>query len=1238
MSNLSLSFFGVAQAMLDGKTISNFRSAKVQGLLVYLSLLAQQAHARDALAALFWPDEAENVAMKNLRQSLYRLRGLLGDEDSQQDPYLLVTRSTVQFNPASSFTLDVTSFLSHLEKEQLASAVALYQGELLSGFSCDSLPFEEWLQTEREKLQRLALHALFELTSRSLARAEYQAAQTLARQQLALEPWRELAHQQLMQALMLLGERSAALAQYEICRAVLAEELGIDPTAATANLAKQIREAPSVPAVQDQGADTVARRQLKTPFVGRKAESETLRKAYQQARGQGLQLVTVQGKAGMGKTRLTEQFVAWAATQGADVLIGRSFETSAGLSYQPISHLLRQRLERENAPEDLLPDLWLAQLTRLLPELRERYPDLPEPTQEEATARQHLYEAVTRLGKALAERRPLILLIEDWHWADSASLDMLHYASQRWTEEKAPILVLLTLRQEALAESPALQSWLNQLKRTVSAVQVKLGELSQAETEQLVQVLITPAADHIAPADTAMADTATQSALTQFSHWLFTETDGQPLFLTEALKVLVEEGVVRPTPSPAPGASAGQAVWQLNWSRFDAQRSASGISAGVRELIQGWLTRITAPASDLLMAAAVLAQAASFDNLCRVSGLDERQAVTALEELLKRQLLIEPPAVQRWARDPVYTFSHQKVSEAVYAEARTARRRMLHRRAFGVLQAMAVPSSELAHHALAAGLLSETIQHSLMAGNDAMALFAVHVAIAHFETARQAAEQNGWPATISGADRQALYVGLGRAYELAEKWSQAQEIYQAMIAIAQSLGAAGMECLGLNHLATVYLNGSQGLPQALALLEQARRLAEQNEDRRGLAETEWNLSLAAIRGLNANLACHHGEQALATARQLGHPQFVARCLNLLAYVYAQLRRWETVDRYATEASQIYAAAGDRVLEADSQRVVGWSQAFCGQPRQSLVTLQATLCFSQQIENLWGQAECAWRLAHTWRELGHYGHAISLARQGVKQTRMVGHPAMGVLALSTWGATQCTMMALAAAQVTLFEALSAATAQGANVAPDWVPAELCAIHASAGDWSQAHRYARQTLQAREDDSLLPMALTGWYETEALLRGGDGDLARTEVARLGKIVGNNRRFRLILLRSQAVVAEWDGDIDQAIRLLQAALTLAQEIGLPGETWPILGALGRLNGKQGAMVQAWAAYREAAVLIGQLAETIDEEALRGGFWRLNRCDMCWKETRWPNKDYRAATTYFNMFGWMRMLPSAC
>jgi hypothetical protein len=126
----------------------------------------------------------------------------------------------------------------------------------------------------------------------------------------------------------------------------------------------------------------------------------------------------------------------------------------------------------------------------------------------------------------------------------------------------------------------------------------------------------------------------------------------------------------------------------------------------------------------------------------------------------------------------------------------------------------------------------------------------------------------------------------------------------------------------------------------------------------------------------------------------------------------------------------------------------------------------------------------------------------------------------------------------------------------------------------------------------------MGLTGWYETEALLRGGDDDLARAEVDRLGKIVGNNKRFRLPWLRSLAVLARWDGDPDQAIIQLQAAAALAREIGLPGEEWSILAALGTLYADQGDEMNAQLARQASAGIILDLAETIDEENLRSGF----------------------------------------
>jgi DNA-binding SARP family transcriptional activator/tetratricopeptide (TPR) repeat protein len=1180
MAHLSLTFLGAFQATLAGKPLTAFRSARVQGLLVYLALTNQQPHARDVLAALFWPEKPDAVAKQNLRQSLYHLRQMLGETDPQGESYLLVTRSTVQFNSASDHSLDVTAFLTCLESAQPEQAATLYRGDLLPGFTCDSLPFEEWLRVERERLHRLALDALFELTARSLAGADYHMAQSLARRQLALEPWREEAHRQLMLALALRGERSAALAQYAACRVVLEQELGAEPSAETEALAAQIRDQQ----LERKPAHPIERRRLTTPFVGRKSEHRALVRAYQQAGRVGAQVVALLGAAGIGKTRLAQNFLDWAAAQGADILRGRAFETSGRLSYQPLTQVLRQRLERENAPEDLLSDLWLTQLTRILPELRDRYPDLPQPTQEESTARQHLFEAITRLGQALAERAPLVIIIDDWHWADSASLDALHYAALRWSEERAPILVLLTLRQEALMESPGLQTWLTRLKHDVPCLQLDLAALSGAETEQLVRALLKPEEG---------AGVEKPSQLTRFSRWLFEETDGQPFFLVETLKALVEEGLLQP--------DTASKAWLADWPKLDEQalESASRVWPRVRELIQAWLDRISAPAGELLTAAAVLGQEASFDRLCRIAGLEEVQALTALDELLARQLLLEADeASPEPGRDPVYSFSHHKLGEIVYAEAGAARRRMLHRRALEALQATAAPAAELAHHALNAGLWVEAIQYSIAAGNEAMHLFAVRVAITHYETAWQLAEQKGWPEAVSGADRQGLYASLGRAYELVEAWPQAQETYQAMIAYGRTIEAPALECLGLNRLATVIINGFKDPQQAVALLEQARAVAEQSGDRPGLAETEWNLSLAARMQQRTDLARQHGEQALAIARELGHPQLLARCLNSLAYVHSRLRQWDTVEAYATEARDLYAAAGNRILEADSQRVVGWSQTYSGRPRDGLVTMRETLAFSQQIENVWGEAESAWRLALTLLELGRYGEAVRLASQGVRQARKVGQPTMVVLALSTWGTVQRTVMAMESARETLLEALALSAGEGLTGFGDWSLAELCALFALAGDWGQAHVYARQTLLSREDDSLLPMGLTGWYETEALLRGGDDDLARAEVERLGKIVGKNRRYRLPRLRSLAVLAQWDGDTDQAIQHLQAAVALAQEIGLPGEEWSILGALGALYAGQGDQAEAQRAWKAAAGIILSLAETIDEEDLRAGF----------------------------------------
>lgn len=327
MSLLEVSFFGAFQVKVDGAPIPHFRSVNTQGLLAYLILQAERPFPRDVLAALFWPDETDSRAKKNLRQTLYQLRQLLADSDAAARPFLFVSRQSIQWHAESDYWLDVQAFLADLARGDLETAVDHYQGELLPGFTCNSLEFENWLRLERERLHRLALTALADLTERQIAQADFAAAQASARRQLALEPWREAAHRQLMRALARIGDRRTALAQFELCQKVLAEELGAPPAAETVQLAAQIESgALAQPEAASLAGPSAPFQAPPTPphFVGREAALAELADLIASQR-----VVALVGMGGIGKSslatavahRLRFQFadgVLWANPHASD--------------------------------------------------------------------------------------------------------------------------------------------------------------------------------------------------------------------------------------------------------------------------------------------------------------------------------------------------------------------------------------------------------------------------------------------------------------------------------------------------------------------------------------------------------------------------------------------------------------------------------------------------------------------------------------------------------------------------------------------------------------------------------------------------------------------------------------------------------------------------------------------------------------------------------------------------------
>ena len=312
MVRLRIQLLGSFQVSLDGAPLTQFGANIARALLAYLAMNAGKHIPREIAASLLWPEHDQARALHNLRQALTRLRTVLGDQGAHE-PFLQITRETLCFCPQSPHWLDVAAFKERVTAardhphrdlatcpacvQQLEEAAALYGGSFLAGFYIDSIPFEEWLVVERERLHRLAMDVFYSLAEIHQQRAGYDRAREYARRQIDLEPWREEAHQQLMSILALSGQRSAALAQYEICRRLLADELGAEPAAETTALYEAIKAGTFPP----PSAKTPNLPAMVTPFFGRQDElaeltARLLDPAYR--------LITVTGMGGVGKTRL----------------------------------------------------------------------------------------------------------------------------------------------------------------------------------------------------------------------------------------------------------------------------------------------------------------------------------------------------------------------------------------------------------------------------------------------------------------------------------------------------------------------------------------------------------------------------------------------------------------------------------------------------------------------------------------------------------------------------------------------------------------------------------------------------------------------------------------------------------------------------------------------------------------------------------------------------------------------
>jgi DNA-binding SARP family transcriptional activator len=951
---LELRLLGRLELRRNGVPVADIQAGKTLALLSYLAVTARP-HTRPALAGLLWGGMPGAKARGSLSKALSTLRQVVGD-------HVAITRQTVAFEPDGGFWLDVAEFEAGVKDnsiECLQGVVELYQGDFLDGFYVRNVPeFEDWALAQRARLKELALRALHTLAAHFAEQDDAGRAKAIdyASRLLALEPWREEAYRQMMRLLALNGQRGAALAQYRACRQVLAEELGVEPGPETAALYDQIRDGelrvasekglphlPSIVTPLSPNPSVSSPARFPSRLVGRTVEMKTLREVWQRASQGRAQMVLVEGEPGIGKTRLVEELLS-EVFGSATILRAKCPEMSDPLAYTLFAGPLRQALS-----EDLLPrlnDTWLAELSRLLPEIQARYPSLAYlPQLDLATERRRLFDAVGATLRTLTDTQPLILFLDDLQWADGTSLALLSHLANPVTG--APVLLIGTFRSHEVGSDHPLHQTQSVWGRLSRLTRLHLSPLTTEAVTQLLQELTTWAGDD-----------------PSFGLLLNRETQGNPLFLVETIASLRDEGRL---PQSAEA-----------WRR-DFRADQISIPSRVQTIIQNRLRRLDALSRQIVTSAAVLRTSFSVETILTMNAYSQADILEGLETLLRSGLLMEQG-------EDSLTFSHDKIREVAYDSLSQLRRTWFHQQAAESLKVAYQESTEavadqLAYHYEQAGLKDEAWAYHTIAGHRAKAQYAHEAAVYHYQRAISLAPDELAAAQVEQQIK--LYEGLGEILQALGRYTEAEAVYVSMrtAAIAADDTIAQVRAWNQLGLTQWWLVDYQA---ALESEKQAETIAlEAGEDARialikVLAIKAW--ALIYLGEIEAALSA--AEAAVSLGGSLQPPPILelAESFFVRGRAHMSLRNLAQSAEDLQQALAYFREVGQRRKAAEVWAVLAWAISDLSGYRQGLRVAGEALGEAREIGHLQAEILCLQYIAVAELRLGQYQEAEASLRQ------------------------------------------------------------------------------------------------------------------------------------------------------------------------------------------------------------------------------------------------------------------
>jgi len=703
-----------------------------------------------------------------------------------------------------------------------------------------------------------------------------------------------------------------------------------------------------------------------TPWTDREAEVEALNGALHDAAAGRGQVIALAGEPGIGKTRLAEETIRRGNGKGFQTLRGRGIQDQAGIPYGPWADAVRGFVR--DAPDPMVYKLCTkcqAAVVKLVPELVDRVGPGPTPPGfEPEQARLAFFEGVTQFVRNISHERPLLFLLDDIQWADTASLRLIEYLARQVPSLR--LLLILSYRETDIAENEHLRATLSGLRKDHILREIPVKRMGVEPSQQLLSAILSG-----------------EAALPNLVGIVQERTGGNPLFAEELLRSMAEEQQLIRHPE--------------GWT---VQLTADvGIPSSMRELILRRAGRVSEESRAVLSTASVLRGQFEFDLLLGLMGMEEEALVRSIEELLRARLLRER---EYEPGHPLYRFADDETQVVLYREFSLARRQRLHLKVAQLLEERSAGNPEmiaaqLAEHFYRGNERQKALHYSVIAGQRDVALFAHEEAIRHYETALELMnelERNGPSSTREQKlERARLLEALGHEAPFLAQFALAADRLEEAGQLFEEVGERIPAGTSLLAAGTIRADTLRSLEQGLALMLKARGLVESEPESR--LHAELCLALGGVAGemelpqLPSQRALL--EQALSVARATHAPDLEAQSLIGLAWLEPPEGR-ETARRNLTAALDL----------ARNQNLVGgpgvlwqyvWGLLWMDSDTTgALAAIDEGIRWSQRIRDRWSEMSFTGsQLPIVLMLTGEIDRATAAAKAGARFLKDVGLP-------------------------------------------------------------------------------------------------------------------------------------------------------------------------------------------------------------------------------------------------------